>query len=77
MLGLVPEGEPSDEESMDPQELLPKDGESEIVAIVRDGHVFIPNATTQMKPGDQIAILAGPEAVRALRSRLTMSGDET
>jgi trk system potassium uptake protein TrkA len=38
-----------------------------IVAVLRDGHVVIPQLETVLGPGDEVVALAPPESERSLR----------
>jgi len=51
---------------------LPQD--SAIVAILRRGHVVIPQPETQLVPGDEIMAIATPEAEEQLRAALLGEG---
>ena len=47
---------------------LPTD--SAVVAVLRDGHVIIPQPETTLGAGDELVALAGPDAERALRDAI-------
>jgi Trk K+ transport system NAD-binding subunit len=47
---------------------LPND--TAIVAILRDGHVVIPQPETVFGPNDELLALAGPASERALRDAI-------
>jgi trk system potassium uptake protein TrkA len=49
-------------------------GDSVIVAILREGHVVIPQPETVLAAGDEIVALANPEAERALRDAVVGEG---
>jgi trk system potassium uptake protein TrkA len=53
---------------------LPPD--SAIVAILRDGHVVIPQPESVIARGDEIVALAAPDAERAIRSAIVGEGPE-
>ncbi|MBI4259655.1 MAG: TrkA family potassium uptake protein [Actinobacteria bacterium] len=52
---------------------LPPD--SAIMAVVREGHVVIPQPETVLVPGDEVLALASPEAEESLRQTLVASPD--
>jgi trk/ktr system potassium uptake protein len=61
----IPDGSPNDGRPI--YELrLPAD--SAIVAVLRDGHVVIPQPETQIVAGDEVVALASPESERSLRT---------
>jgi trk system potassium uptake protein TrkA len=67
----IPEGSPNDGRPI--YELrLPAD--AAIVAVLRDGHVVIPQPETQIVAGDEVVALASPESETALRSAIV--GDD-
>jgi trk system potassium uptake protein TrkA len=47
---------------------LPPD--SAVVAVLREGHVVIPQPETTLGPGDELVALAGPDSERALRDAI-------
>ncbi|MGZ4152794.1 MAG: TrkA C-terminal domain-containing protein, partial [Actinomycetota bacterium] len=51
---------------------LPAD--AAIVAVLRDGHVVIPQPETQIVAGDEVVALASPESEHALRSAIVGDG---
>jgi trk system potassium uptake protein TrkA len=66
----LPEGSPAAGRAL--YELrLPAD--SAVVAILRDGHVVIPQPETVLSPGDEVVALTAPESEGSLRQ--TMVGD--
>jgi trk system potassium uptake protein TrkA len=54
---------------------LPHD--SALIAVVRDGHVIIPEPETPLTPGDEILAITTQESEEGLRTTLTGSGDPT
>jgi trk system potassium uptake protein TrkA len=53
---------------------LPPD--SAIVAILREGHVVIPQPESVIARGDEIVALASPDAERAIRAAIVGEGPE-
>jgi trk system potassium uptake protein TrkA len=49
-------------------------GDSVIVAVLREGHVVLPQPETVLAAGDEIVALANPEAERALRDAVVGEG---
>jgi trk system potassium uptake protein TrkA len=47
---------------------LPSD--AAVVAVLRDGHVVIPQPETTLGAGDELVALAGPDSERALRDAI-------
>jgi trk/ktr system potassium uptake protein len=54
-------------------------GDSAVVAVLREGHVVIPQPETVLSPGDEVLALASPEVEETLREslvgQLIMGGD--
>jgi trk/ktr system potassium uptake protein len=67
----IPDGSPNDGRPI--YELrLPAD--SAIVAVLRDGHVVIPQPETQIAAGDEVVALASPDSEHALRTAIVGEG---
>jgi trk/ktr system potassium uptake protein len=67
----IPEASPNDGRPI--YELrLPSD--AAIVAVLRDGHVVIPQPETQIVAGDEVLALASPESERTLRTAVVGEG---
>src|SRR5919205_1470017 len=67
----IPDGSPNDGRPI--YELrLPSD--AAIVAVLRDGHVVIPQPETQIVAGDEVVALASPESERSLRTAIVGEG---
>ena len=67
----IPDGSPNDGHPI--YELrLPSD--AAIVAVLRDGHVVIPQPETQIASGDEVVALSSPESERALRVAIVGEG---
>ena len=67
----IPDGSPNDGRPI--YELrLPAD--AAIVAVLRDGHVVIPQPETQIVAGDEVVALASPESEKALRIAIVGEG---
>jgi trk system potassium uptake protein TrkA len=67
----IPDGSPNDGRPI--YELrLPAD--AAIVAVLRDGHVVIPQPETQIVAGDEVVALASPESEQTLRTAIVGEG---
>lgn len=53
---------------------LPHD--SALVAIIRDGHVIIPEPETPLAPGDELLAITRPEMEEPLRKAISAGGDD-
>jgi trk system potassium uptake protein TrkA len=67
----IPEGSPNDGR---PIYELRMPADAAIVAVLRDGHVVIPQPETQIVAGDEVVALASPESEIALRTAVVGEG---
>jgi trk system potassium uptake protein TrkA len=67
----IPEGSPNDRR---PIYELRMPADAAIVAVLRDGHVVIPQPETQIVAGDEVLALASPESELTLRTAIVGEG---